>query len=115
MSGHGVRGEGEQLDKVLGLRVSDDARRADEWRREAERLKVENDKLQSERLSARQASESDPEIMALARIVAELQRLDDAERGRTLRYLNHRYADSGAPVVRRGGLVINPPGGAPPL
>lgn len=33
----------------------------------------------------------DPELRALAGIVAELQRLDDAERGRILRYLNHRY------------------------
>lgn len=103
---------------------------ATHWRREAERLKVENGKLQTDsnllraqltaQQTARQASASDPEIMALAHIVGELQRLDEAERGRTLRYLNHRYAPSGEPVTRVGGLVrgpvmMNTPGGPPPL
>jgi hypothetical protein len=126
----------EQLDAVLAERSEAPRDLASHWRRQYERLKIELDELQARQLTARQASASDPEIMALARIVAELQRLDDAERGRVLRYLNHRYMPSNVPetvrvvmgggaggvVTGRGGaggmggsaIVMNTPGGAPP-
>jgi hypothetical protein len=79
----------------------------DDWRRKAERLKARTDELEK-RLDELLGRGGDPELATLGNIVAELQRLDETERGRTLRYLNHRYADSGATVVRG-------PGSAPPL
>lgn len=56
--------------------------------------------------TVRVASASDPELLALASIVAALQRLDAGERARVLRYLNHRYAPSERPSPFRGGAIV---------
>ena len=57
----------------------------------------------STELSARQASASDPEVMALAVCVKALNELDERSRLRAVRYLSERYEP------RKGGAVFPVP------
>lgn len=74
---------------------------AERWQREAERLKKENDVLQAE-LKARPSVWVEPEVLALARCVAELEPLARGARRRAMAYLTARYAEHG---WNFGGLI----------
>lgn len=48
----------------------------------------------SDELTVRVQSASGAELLTLARSVALLEQLDQTQRARVLRYLNHRYQDA---------------------